>query len=52
MAGIDVIIGMSMKASGDNGFDVSRPAPHVLVLLAWALAAILAGYRRLRVQDA
>ncbi len=28
MAGIGVIIGMSMKASGDNGFDVTRPAPH------------------------
>jgi ABC-2 type transport system permease protein len=28
MAAIGVIIGMSMKASGDNGFDVTRPAPH------------------------
>ncbi|MGY1842672.1 hypothetical protein [Modestobacter sp. SYSU DS0875] len=25
---IGVVVGMSMAASGDNGFDVTRPAPH------------------------
>lgn len=28
IAGIGVILGLSMTASGDNGFDISRPAPH------------------------
>ena len=31
MAGIDVIIGMSIAASGDNGFDVTEPAPHAAI---------------------